>query len=377
MTIIEYLKDWKTYKRHSGLYGIEIETETKTPYNIPPMKFWDSKGDGSLRDFGVEYILKVPLSKNELDIALREFEDKTKGIKFVEDSISTSVHVHINFLNETFKTLGNFLTTYVLVENVLMRYAGSDRLSNLFCLPICDAEENFHVIMDMCNFLAQRKYGSAFQINNDAVKYAGLNLAALPRFGSIEIRTMRGVTDNKTIKEWIGILDSIVEFSRGKIAPGDIVKGYEKIGANILKDIFRNYYNVIQHPDQEQLLLKNLHYAVRIAAAVDWDCIDTPPDSLKKKMVNLNKLANEIYKQNYEALSAMQQRHVLIRHEELRGNKKPSSAKKAASLNNLFIPQPVAHQPAVGDIMNQANVGWINEAPDADDLNVDDVEDHF
>src|SRR5690242_2495326 len=131
--IIDQLKKVRHgYKNYPRSIGLEIETETKEPYDIPRFSFWAVHADGSLRDFGQEYVLVQPLAIEQIPLALDEFKDKTKGIKFIQDSLTTSVHVHLNFLDQSFQTLGNFLILYTMFENLLIRYSGEDRLSNLF-----------------------------------------------------------------------------------------------------------------------------------------------------------------------------------------------------------------------------------------------------
>ena len=336
MTIYESFKDYKSYKRHKGEFGIEIETESKKRYDVPTMAFWDGKGDGSLRDFGIEYVLKVPLSYKSVKEALEEFKNTTSHIKFIQDSVSTSVHVHINFLNETFITLGNFLTTYIFVENILMRYVGSDRLSNLFCLPICDAEENFHSIMNFVRYIGEKKWQNALAAigAGDQVKYASLNIGALPRFGSLEIRTMRGVTDIDIIYQWVTILNRILEFSRTKLLPNEIIEGWGKLGIGILKEIFKDEYRVLKHPDEEELLQKNLYYATRIAYGVDWSKLDIEPEEYKKKITSLDELSKATFKSKFDALSAAQQRAILTLYERQKIGYFSKGGKKATLAQN-------------------------------------------
>ena len=202
-----------------GEYGIEIETETKAPYNIPKFKFWDVKHDQSLRDFGQEYVLKTPVRYDyELDAALGEFQAKTAGLAFIQDSISTSVHVHWNILNEKWKTLGNFCTLYTLSENLLIEYSGEFRRNNLFCLPLRSVPLVVQYLIDIFKSAAKRNYNSCV-IAPETVKYAALNLSTITKFGSLEMRSMRGVTDINKIKNWVSVINNMVSFCRMDIAP--------------------------------------------------------------------------------------------------------------------------------------------------------------
>lgn len=305
------------YKKYKGDIGLEIETETTAAYEIPKFSFWGVHADGSLRGFGQEYVLKQPLEFETSFIeALAEFKDKTKGIPFIEDSITTSVHVHLNFLNDDFIVLGNFLTIYAFVENILIRYSGDDRLSNLFCLPICDAEETYHNILQVVNALPKKKYGNLrFEVDN--TKYGALNLSALVRYGSLEIRSFRGTTDTDLIRTWVGVLYSILRYSRQKgMTPPQIIQAYKERGAEVLSDIFGEYRKVIKHKDEDALLEQNLWYAVNIAYAVkDWNAIENVEKTVKPKLKDLDKAAMSIYALPFESLTHDQQQLVLRRAE--------------------------------------------------------------
>src|SRR5690606_24321632 len=109
------------------------------------------------------------------------------GLPFIRDPVSASLHVHPNMLNETFQTMGNFLTLYSLFENLLIRYSGPNRLSNLFCPPICDAEETSRNIVGMMEAVENKKF-KGLMYDENRVKYAALNLSSLSRYGSLEVR---------------------------------------------------------------------------------------------------------------------------------------------------------------------------------------------
>lgn len=275
MSIYDHIKHTRDMKRYDGEIGLEIETESLKEYLVPEFKYWSVHNDGSLRNFGKEYVLRQPVKfDKEFNLSLEEFENKTKNINFVKDSFSTSVHVHLNMLNETFKTMGNFLTAYALTENLLIRFSGPDRLSNLFCLPICDAEVTYKQICNMMSHVASKNYKSMFYSESNN-KYGALNLASFGTYGSLEIRSYRGTTDVKEIHNWVSILYSILQYSRNDITPKDIMDQWKIKELNLLDDIFGKHRKDIKHKDEKQLLNKNLLYAASIAYSVkDWSSLD-------------------------------------------------------------------------------------------------------
>lgn len=318
MIIADSFKGLKNYIRHDGEVGLEIETETINPYAIPQMTYWSDHEDRSLRDFGVEYVLKAPVKvEHELPDALDEFAAKTKTINFKDNPVSASCHIHMNLLNENWQTFSNFLSLYVLFENLLIRYSGPNRLSNLFCLPVSDAEATATNIKSMMKAIDQKTYRNLFQMTEQHCKYAALNLAAFPRLGSLEVRSFRGSTDIKEIKEWVDIIYSIMQFSRQGINPPLILEEYKSKGLAFGSDVFgKNWKKLI--PDEklaEELVKKNLWYVQdSIAYAVsDWDNINEAP-KLKKKpdAALLNKIAHTLFSMGFDQLTAARQEYVFL-----------------------------------------------------------------
>jgi len=268
--------------KYTGEFGIEIETESARPYDAPKMKFWNSAADGSLRNYGIEYILKMPMNVAEIDEALAEFNVLTTKQKFITDSISTSVHVHVNMTTETPLTLANFVTAYTLMENMLIRISGPDRLSNLFCLPMKDAEGNVDNIEQVLKSFNRFQYRKT-QINNDRAKYAALNMVPLTTLGSVEIRTFRGETDVASIKEWITIIKELKTFAQAPgLTPVKILGLYKDMGPEIVNEIFPATSHIVrggltlQQVDKliidDKREVNNLYYAAKFANCSDrWD----------------------------------------------------------------------------------------------------------
>lgn len=295
--------------RHDGEFGIEIETETIDAYRIPNFKFWASHADGSLRNFGMEYVLKAPLTHDEIPVALAEFEQKMPMAHLI-DSPYTSVHVHVNMQNEDWVTLSNFLTVYSLMENVLVRYSGPDRVSNLFCLPIKDAEGCLDNIMSVLTAVQKRSFGR-IRLSEDNAKYSALNLATLYTLGTAEIRTFRGVTNVKPISDWVTIIKRIKDFSRSETTPVDIVNLCYADPVEFYKIVLGDSFSQVKDYDIKKLTESNLIYAARIAA------LEKPEkwrEFGKAKMKNVSRVglkdldayAVQMYGISYDSLNLVQ-----------------------------------------------------------------------
>lgn len=323
--IREQLSSHYAIKDHSGTFGIEIETEAqsyegcypkdflkskvfhthhgdKSGYHLFHMPHWEGHEDGSLRGFGVEYVLKEPLSFDKTLEALEEFRRETKNVKFSQGGAGTSVHVHINVAKETFLTLGNFLTLYTLFENILVEFSGPQRRSNLFALPTRCAEKTFKNIVRMFQGI-EKGDGYACSFNIEQVKYAALNLAPLCYFGSVEIRSFRGSTDADEIAEWVRILNRLIEYAKTPaLTPKIIILEWRDRGPEFFDDVFGEEAKTLKKLliSRGQPLIDmidyNLWYASEIAGSVlDWSTISTKITDVrdaKKKAVK--KIKDEV-----------------------------------------------------------------------------------
>jgi len=248
-----------------GAVGIELEAEGSV--DNPGFMFWKAEADGSLRNNGIEYILKRPLSLPDLKSALTEFEEKTKHCKFAV-SPRTSCHVHVNVQKFTFQELYAVVGAYWLFEPILLEHCGPSRISNLFCLQASDAS---HIVSDVI-YSIKRAYEypeNAFlmEFNNDEHKYAALNLASLPRFGSIEFRSMRGIYKKKEIYDWADLLYTFVHRVR---EIGTVTTVYqifkESTLSNFVDLLFGPYADLIRSfPNWQDSIKKNSLFLAQLS----------------------------------------------------------------------------------------------------------------
>lgn len=292
MSILKTTQWIRKQKPCPGTFGLEIETETMErydleagrnlgKYNFPEpntLKDWVIVEDHSLRNFGYEYILTKPLSFEDVKAALDEFDKKTnkRGIKFLQDRHSTSNHVHINFQQETFKTLGNFCTLFVLFEEVLVSFCGEGRKSNFFCMTTKYAEGLTDKFVSFFEMIYKASPKAFTTLNEELSKYSSLNIVPLYKQGSVEVRTMRGSTDVATIYKWVGMLNALLKFARQDMTPIDIINCWRQEGMLLFCEIFEEYLVELgKGDDVEKLIERNLWSASSIACSVpDWNKID-------------------------------------------------------------------------------------------------------
>lgn len=299
MKLREYPFQLFGFKLCEGTFGLEIETEAPSLSSYPEgllnpnlqdigtyveglghvrdYKLWNKawKGviDNSLRNFGVEYVLKQPHSYEGTLRAIDEFSSYTKDVPFIQDAPGTSVHVHINMQDEQVLTLFTYITTWVLFENLLVEFSGETRRSNLFALPSRCAHQNIIDYKRILDQFCQGTRGNVFHAPESHSKYSALNVAPLSKLGSIEIRTLRGTTDPKILKQWVTILNDILIYSREN-KPSDLLRTYHKNGAaGVINSVFSDTSFLADIDNVEARVDAQLLNTYSIVKAADWDFV--------------------------------------------------------------------------------------------------------
>lgn len=211
---------WDTYRQFSEeahplvgtnlspLLGIEIEAEYVSNnwanYKIPE---WTWYHDGSLRNNGVEFISE-PLYPSEARKALcglwaqfKTWQPK-RPPRF---GWRTSIHVHMNMLDQTAQHLVKMLLCYMVFEESLFEFAGPTRKDSIFCVPL--TRSAFYK-----SFQHFWRGNHVIELLNGMDRYSALNLLPLRKLGTIEFRALEGTNDLNRIIDWIGILVKLDEY---------------------------------------------------------------------------------------------------------------------------------------------------------------------
>lgn len=182
--------------------GIEVEVESFTLNRNPNGHVWILKGDGSLRNNGVEYIT-VPIAARYAPAALDELlvTSLSPNCCF---SPRTSIHVHVNM--QTFETnqVMDVVLLYTLLESLFYKYTGRGRIKNIYCVPVFDT-----------SMLKGQAVRSHLGVTTEQwSKYAGLNLLRLKDLGTMEFRHMHGTFDAHKVSIWIRLIIKLCTFAR-------------------------------------------------------------------------------------------------------------------------------------------------------------------
>lgn len=281
-----------------GSVGIEVEVEgNKFPkheyeghLSVDPDKIpdqWKYHRDGSLRgDDNAEYVLAKPITFNEVPKAVNDLWSMFADYGTVlDESNRTSVHVHLNVQDWYLNRLCSFMGLYFSVEELLTAWCGEHRVGNLFCLRAKDAPA---IITELKTFFQCRGKHSF----SNGMHYAGFNASSLHRFGSVEIRTLRGSTEPSEIITWVGILQRLYDLSEEYTDPRQVIEGFSGEGAMAyLERVLGPYTNTVLEGSRMSLqeamgaIYNGIRYAQDLCYAIDWtelEYIDPNNDPFKR-----------------------------------------------------------------------------------------------
>jgi hypothetical protein len=275
-----------------GDVGIEIEVEgnmfPKHEYRgeeavdahlIP--KAWKYVHDGSLRGKdNAEYVLNGPIDFDDVPATVQSLFSMMDDYGTVlDDSNRTSVHVHLNVQNWHINRLASFLCAYYAVEEILSEFCGEHRVGNLFCLRGKDAPG----IISRLRYFIKRGESVAF---TDGMHYGGLNCQAIQKYGSVEIRTMRGAMNAEEVITWVGILRRIYDLSAEYADPRLLVELFSGSGPmEFLEHILGEYRTTVlsaisyDHQRIMEALYDGIVIAQDIAYCRSWE--DFKPLNIK------------------------------------------------------------------------------------------------
>jgi Putative amidoligase enzyme len=216
------------------VFGIECEMEFPRPFdlNLPERFQWVVKEDGSLRNYGLEFVTAKP---SNVSITCEKVDKLFEylGERAIVDTNRTSVHVHMNFSNKTWLQTITAITMYYLFEPLLLEIAGEERKGNMFCVSSRESIDNTDVLIES---IQDNRVIDSRRFN----KYSSLNLLSLGTFGTLESRIMRGEYKRGPgyINSWIFLLNDILFGSiKTFVNPSKIMEEAVKDPYSLLKKV--------------------------------------------------------------------------------------------------------------------------------------------
>ena len=198
------------HKQAKGLFGIEIEVEGKgLPEEDELGKLTDDlfidRGEGSLRDGGLEYVFREPKGMEESLALIGKLANKFQEVKCVPKfTPRTSVHVHVNITDLTVEQTCVMIVLSHMAEPFISSMCGVLREGNHFCLRAIDAEGIMKKVHRSIMERVLPRYGAEN-------RYGFTNIASIRELGSLEYRGMEGTFHLKRLEDWLTVLNNIKE----------------------------------------------------------------------------------------------------------------------------------------------------------------------
>lgn len=271
-----------------GAVGLELEVEGR---NIPQAlgdPTWMVVRDGSLRGAeNAEYVLAKPLPFDKALNAIDSLFDELKTNKAVLDiSNRTSVHVHLNVLEFYANRLTALMALWVIFEDMLAHWSGEHRVGNLFCTRVKDTPGVINAIREMLD----TDFARCPRENHH---YAAMNCHAVAKRGSLEFRTLRGVTSPEPMKLWVKFLQKIYEASDNYKDPRELVEQFSMQGPlqfmdNIFGEMNHEIRKGVNWSDDQvrDSLFEGVRMAQDFIFAKDWSLfnpVTVTPDPFGRK----------------------------------------------------------------------------------------------
>ena len=264
------LKDYYKFQVRGGDVGTEVETEFLALPAEPNIPGWIVHNEGSIRGIAREFVTDGPVPFHRKRYAYEALASSLDKLQVNRESHRTSIHNHINVSRISPMQTWTAATLYWMVENLLFSYCGEDRVGNLFCLRLNDAEGLLSNVFDDLDSM----YPFKTLLGNDDLRYAGLNINAIRKFGSLEFRGMRGVYDVDTLDEWSTACYNIVHGAGRFHSPEHLMDEFYKLDKReFLAQIFgADFTNVLlKNVWWKDLLDDSVMSALPLAYYHDWD----------------------------------------------------------------------------------------------------------
>lgn len=212
------------------LVGIEVELEKYNNPTITGPTYWRLEHDGSLREGGVEFVLRQPLTGVDLEKAMDELNNSILKAKY-EVNQRCSTHVHIDARNMTVEHLQAMVFVYCMVERMLYDVVAPDREDSFYCTPLYKSSLHRKIFADALEKLEFR----------GCPRYSGINMQALRTYGSLEFRMHDGLRPDHNLTRWIKLLLKLKEGTQKYegMPLVDILKRYSTDSAeSVIKEVF-------------------------------------------------------------------------------------------------------------------------------------------
>jgi len=254
--------------------GVEIEVEGRNlPHNL---LHWREDYDGSLRGENVEYVLRKPMDLTGVKAALKELQQAyVDNGSVIDDSVRAGVHVHINVQDLSVVEMYTFLTSYLVMENLLVKFCGKHREGNLFCLRTQDAEYSLEM------YRQSIEKDDIWSLDTENLRYGSLNPTSLFKYGTLEFRAMRSTKHFGLVSRWVSMLLHLREKSKEYKSPIHVIESFSEGGERaFLSNLMgRHSERLGRYKGFSRLLREGVRKAQDVAySTLDWEKLNQIED---------------------------------------------------------------------------------------------------
>lgn len=178
--------------------GVELEIEDVAGVHGGLPHGWKAEEDGSLRNHGTEYI-SPPLEASVIPIHFNHIHEGLVSASGKANHFSdrTSIHVHVNCLDQTQDEVKSIVLWYALFEPLFFAMVDPSRSNNIHCVGLDQTSLSATYSRTLPIFV--QKWS----------KYTALNLLPLSTQGTIEFRHMEGHNNIPRFTAWIKTLENL------------------------------------------------------------------------------------------------------------------------------------------------------------------------
>jgi hypothetical protein len=217
--------------------GLELEVE-RYPHQSEADSdlelFWRRVRDGSLRNNGIEFVSRHPVSGKRLLEAINILCDHLRLMGVTNDanlSHRCSLHTHIDFIGRTVDEVLAFVCLFILLEPSLYTVSGKERYSNIYCPGFSQAAG---ALYQVGRAMETRELTGLITTWS---KYSACNVIPLHAQGSIEIRIHKGSVLEDDIVSWIRILNHLYAACIGE-TPESIIEASTREPVEVVTKLF-------------------------------------------------------------------------------------------------------------------------------------------
>lgn len=224
----------------ASFIGLEHEYEGVLESTLPNhsfANFWAYHEEQSLKDHGAEYVFTDPLFGIDATNALEWLVSYAKASKW-KCTKRTGIHVHLDVRDLSVPQLAGLCILYGALERLLYRWIGDARDVSHFCIPLYRSDE---ALSEACGIIRsalndEKDDGhTALLMADKFERYAGFNLQALAKFGSLEFRQLQTTHDLTRIVDWVNIIMSLKAASfKLPTSDGATVRMIQRMGSREL-----------------------------------------------------------------------------------------------------------------------------------------------